>query len=1687
MAMVEFVHLHTHTEFSLLDGLSSVQALATYAAELGMSALAITDHGAMFGVVDFYKACKSAGIKPIIGIEAYVAQNSRFDRDHNEKPYHLILLAQNQTGYQNLLKLATIAQLEGFYYKPRIDKEVLAQHSDGLIVLTACAQGEIPQLLFRGQLDRTRAAIRWYQEHFPDRFYLELQSHDIPEFDPVYRQMVELSREMGVPLVATNDIHYARREQADAHDVLLCIGTGKKVNEADRMRMTDPSYYMRSPEEMARLYAHLPEALENTVKIAELCNVEIQFAPPYHLPKFPVPEGRGDSQSFLRELCYAGLVRRYGAARAQEPEVVERLEYEMGIIHTMGFDDYFLIVWDLCEAAKARDIWWNVRGSGAGSVVAYTLGITSVDPFKNRLMFERFLNPDRISMPDIDLDFPDDRREELITYTAERYGEDRVAAIITFGTLGARAAIRDVGRALDIPLNEVDRAARLVPNVPGKPVTIAQALEEVSDLKELYDTVPYIKKLLDTAREVEGVTRHASTHAAGILISDRPLVEYMPLHRPTKGEGEGPIGIVSQWPMEIVDMLGMLKVDFLGLRTLTHIRKTCEWIEKEHGRVLNMNTIPYERVPEDPEKDADVLKLYELLASGETTGIFQVESSGMRRILREMRPTQFQHIIAVLALYRPGPMENIPSYIRRMHGEEEVQYHHPILASILDDTYGICVSGDAIVTDVRTGERIRLDEVGARQEVYVQGIDEEWHTATGRITHWIHNGKKPVWEVRLRNGAHIKTTVDHHYLTEEGWKPLGELKIGDYIATPRALIPQNETFDRRKLRLLAYLLADGDLGNLAAVNFVSKDPALLTEYERCLEVFEDTAPGHVEQVRGVTRVTVAKSDRNDYHAPNQLLAWLRELGLKHPAGSKPGGVRSAEKFVPDFVFALSPEDIAYFLASLWDCDGYAGHKLWHYKTISAQLAEDVQTLLLKLGISSYIYTATYKSQRGARTSYQVTVYDTARLAEVLRPYLLTAKRNVPATTHTLGDIARVPFIAEVEAATSLSKRALMREFGIDRQHFYTKGRQRARIAATVVAPLTERLSLPETTRRLRIAWEEIVSIEAAGVEDVYDITVEGLHNFVANNIIVHNCVYQEQIMQIAVAMAGYKPGEADGIRKAVAKKVRYLMDKHKQMFLEGALKKGIPQEVSEKVWADIEFFARYGFNRAHATDYAVITAQTAYLKAHYPLEFMTALMTTERHNVEKLGFLIAEARRSGLEVLRPCINRSEVEFTIEHTPDVPGGRAIRIGLGAIKNVGDDVMRLVVEARRDGGPFKTLDDFAGRVDLRKLNRKTLECLIQAGALDDFGSRAALLATIDPLISASAQLHSARDVGQFSLFDALPGVTQTIKPPANVPPIPERRLLDWEKELLGTYLSRHPLAQQERELLRQDLINTTVDRLATEALGQQLTLVGTIQRVRRITTKKGETMAFITLEGSGGTVDVTVFPRTYERFKDKFVVERVVVVSGKLDNRPDREEHSLLADWFKEPHELLRPVSNGEYGAPDYGAPAYLAEPATFYGPAPDDFDDFPPYDFPNGNGADRSARVVQPVATATTPPPAAKAAASSKGASPSNGARHVAVGTPPPPPDEPPMPPATICVTLPRTGDSDRDFSRLAELHTLFKAESGQDYFVIYLENERGKRIELSFPNERTRCTPRLREQIAHLVGAENIRIVGNAS
>ncbi len=675
---MSFVHLHVHSEYSLLDGFSNIKKMVKRAQEMGMPALALTDHGTMFGVMEFYKSATEAGIKPVIGLEAYLAARRMSDRDPqlDKRSSHLLLLAENETGYRNLLRIASAAQLEGFYYYPRIDHEFLAGHAEGLICTSGCLSGEIPRLIQQENLEAVHRQLAWYYEVFgKDNYFLELQEHDIAESKLVNKTLLNLGKHYQARFIATNDVHYIDPGDARLQDIMLAIQTGSVLSDPNRMRMSDKTFYLRGPEEMAALFVEMPEVLSNTLLIAERCNLDLSFKG-YRLPQFNLPQGYS-IETYLRKLCEDGIERRYGA-RSTDPQVRQRLEYELNVIHEMGFDSYFLIVWDLCRHAREQGIWYNARGSAAASIVAYTLHITLVDPLQHGLIFERFLNPGRISMPDIDLDFRDDRRAEMLVYTAEKYGDDKVAQIITFGTLGARAAIRDVGRVMDIPLSEVDSAAKLIPNISGKTVTIAEALEEVSEFKQLYQSTPYFKELIDTARQMEGVVRNAGTHAAGVIVTDKPIIEYLPLHRPTgSSAGDSPIKIVTQFEMSHLEALGLLKVDFLGLATLTIMARACALIWERHGVNLNLGNIP----TDDPAT-------YELLGRGDTAGVFQVEGSGMRRYLMQMKPKVLDHVIAMVALFRPGPMDFIPRYIRRMHGEEAVEYQHPMLEPIFKETYG---------------------------------------------------------------------------------------------------------------------------------------------------------------------------------------------------------------------------------------------------------------------------------------------------------------------------------------------------------------------------------------------------------------------------------------------------------------------------------------------------------------------------------------------------------------------------------------------------------------------------------------------------------------------------------------------------------------------------------------------------------------------------------------------------------------------------------------------------------------------------------------------------------------------------------------------------------------------------------------------------------------------------------------
>jgi DNA polymerase-3 subunit alpha len=1121
-----FVHLHVHTEYSLLDGLSKIDKLVARAKALEMSALAITDHGAMYGVLNFYKACKAAEIKPIIGMEAYLAKQDMRVHDPSEKsPYHLLLLARNQTGYRNLLKIASAASLEGFYARPRIDRDFLAAHADGLICTSGCLAAEIPRMVLDGREDDARHLIGVYQDIFgKENFFLELQHHEIPDLKAMNAWLYENRAYANAPLLATNDVHYVMAEDFDAHDTLLCIQTNALKSEAKRMRMTDPSYHLRSQAEMAALFEDVPEALYNTILVAEMCDLNLDTKG-YHLPVFPVPAGY-DAPSYLREMAFKGLRWRYGEC-ADDPKIIERLDYELGVIRNMGFDTYFLIVWDLCQFARHQDIWWNVRGSAAGSVTAYVLGITNIDPLQNNLIFERFLNPGRVSMPDIDMDFPDDRRSTMIEYAMNKYGSDKVAAIITFGTLKARAAIKDVARALAFQPSEVGKLTALVPNIPSRPVTLAECLSDdpekaVPALKELHANDARIRNLLETAITVEGVSRNAGTHAAGIIIGDRPLVEYLPLNRPL---GETPVHQITQFPMEVCEKIGLLKVDFLGLATLTVMRKACELIERHHNIRFSMDNIPYRPDPNDPEQSRKVAQAFDLIGRGDTTGVFQLESGGMKKMLVEMKPRTFEHIVAAISLYRPGPMQLIPTFIRRMHGKEETPYLHPKLEPILKETYGICV-------------------------------------------------------------------------------------------------------------------------------------------------------------------------------------------------------------------------------------------------------------------------------------------------------------------------------------------------------------------------------------------------------------------------------YQEQIQQIAASLFGYSLGDADLMRRAVSKKKAKDLMEHKAKFIERGPERGVSAEVAEKIFADIEFFAAYGFNKSHAADYAVLTCQTAYLKAHYPHEYYTALLSVQRHNIADVSLFTADARRSGIPVLGPDINISELDFVIQ---DVGGGkRGIRFGLSAIKNVGEKVVEMIVEERTAHGPFTDLTDFAHRVNLQLVGRRAMESMAKVGAFDSLGvDRDTMLLNVERVMEFSKNYQEAKARGQFMMFGA-EEMLELAPCPANKRS-DNRTYLAWEKELIGLYVSSHPLnavLPKLQQLATFHLVHQLIadhnnedsggsDDEKDDLNGRPVAVAGLIESVRTVTTKKGDSMAIVRLEDMTGSIDCVFFPKVWERHKEEIKPDALFLVYGKADT--SRGDPQVIVDRATQQFDTIYEVE------PDYVRPRI----ARLAPPPPDSDDDAPP--------------------------------------------------------------------------------------------------------------------------------------------------
>ncbi|MCI0521112.1 MAG: DNA polymerase III subunit alpha [Chloroflexi bacterium] len=1273
---MSFVHLHVHSEYSLLDGFSNIKKLVQRVKEMDMPAVALTDHGTMFGVIDFYNAAAAAGVKPIIGVETYLAARSMKERDPQEdkKSTHLLLLAENETGYKNLLQLASAAQLDGFYYYPRVDHELLAKYSEGLICTSGCMSAEVPRLLQQGRQEEARGLLDWYYETFgKERFFLELQSHEIPELESINKNLIALGRRYDARFVATNDVHYVDKSDARLQDVLLAIQTGCTLTDPNRMRMTDPSYYLRSPQEMAALFSEIPDALSNTLLIAERCSLDLGFKE-YHLPNFETPPGYS-VQSYLKELCLAGIERRYGG-RAGDAEIRQRLEYELEVIHRMGFDTYFLIVWDLCRHARSQEIWYNARGSAAGSIVAYALDITLVDPIGHGLIFERFLNPGRKSMPDIDLDFRDDRRADMMEYTAGKYGDDKVAQIITFGTMGARAAIRDVARVMDIPLNEVDNIAKLIPNIPGKPVTIRQALEEVPDFKKFHDSAPYIKELIETAAEMEGVVRSAGTHAAGVIITDKPIIEYLPLHRPTSGAEDSPIKTVTQFEMSVVESLGLLKVDFLGLATLTIMARACDLIKQRHGVDYNLDNIPVD----DPAT-------YELLGRGDTAGVFQVEGSGMRRWLIEMKPKELANVIAMVALFRPGPMDFIPGYIRRMHGEEEVTYRHPALEPIFKETYG------------------------------------------------------------------------------------------------------------------------------------------------------------------------------------------------YP-------------------------------------------------------------------------------------------------------------------------------------------------------------------------------------------------------------------------------VYQEQLMFAVMQLGGFTAPEADDLRKAVSKKIKDKLMKMREKFVEGAARNGIPEETGNAIFDDWEEFARYGFNKAHAADYGIIAVQTAYLKRHYPVEYMTALLSVTQGDTAKVALYSADCRRMGITVAPPDVNQSGWDFTIQDAAEA----TIRVGLGAVKNVGHGPVDAILKGR-GATPFSSLNDFAHRVDLRQVGKRALESLVKVGAMDSFGLRQALLEGVDRIIAASAAHFRAREMGQLSLFGGHSGVADTISLPKATVEISRREILNWERELIGLYVSDHPLSPVMSELTQ--AVTHFSGQLAEAQPNEKVRVAGLVTRVRPHVSKAGKPMGFVAIEDLQGVIELVVFPSVWSRVAEMLDYDRIVLVDGRVDQagaEPKILVDSVTTDFKittplqQAPRQAVQPEAQlpaqpavqpqgrtvGEAWAVKYVQPAQAAAGEAM--PPPPDL-------FPEGWEMEGAAPVLAAQARADAP------AAEKEAEAPPPPTRANPALVPAPvieaePLEQPaPMLPylvspiaqpesgkvQMVTVVLRASEDRTRDFLRMRRIHGIVMSYPGNDRFAFHVF-EKGRGYLVEFPNFTTGYCPELQARLAALVGAENVRI-----
>ena len=1925
----EFVHLHLHTQFSLLDGAIKIKELPEYALKLGYKAVAITDHGNLFGSHRFYKALKGVGLKPIIGMEAYITKGSRFtkigkgteDNYTDTQNHHIVLIAKNDIGLKNLMKLSSKGYLEGLHYKPRIDLELLNEHREGLICLTACLKGLPTYYASRGE---EREAEKWLLKLVDifgkEDLYVELQPHDIEEQITANRILVELAKKHGLKTIATCDVHYLKPEDKAAHNILVALQTKKKYQELLQspygQKLQKMELHFASPEEVWRRFENKfdgwEKALLNTLEVAEKVADSLEYFEntDYKMPVYQVPEGE-TLESYFRKLAVEGLKKRIAKGQAKDDPIYwERLNYEMDVISKMGFPGYFLIVQDFINWAKERGIpvgpgrgcvlpetpvmlgsgeikpikevdvgdfvlthrgavlpvlnrfeydveetlvevdvgnerltltedhkvlalktvpckvksvkptickptcnryckekpyknyilqwlpasqlrkgdflvfprqpsmereivfdllryvekskaprWdenylWYERGSNAlktskvprfvkfdhdlakilgyflsegytkvdpnggvvgfgfhkkerkfaeellklfekvfnlkgkifesknrnairvefkskivaqflrnlcgdratnkrippeivlkgkdefvktligymfrgdghngkaerttsinytttspslayqlrlllarfgfwasvlkqnrkrenwniqyklklsgkqllrwnevfkdfpvevkgqkffrndsffvderfiyvkvrnvkkvpykgkvyditvpvdhsyttsavsihnsagGSLVAYALGITDIDPIKHDLLFERFLNPDRVSMPDIDVDFCQDRRDEVIDYVRQKYGKDNVSQIITYNFLKSKSVIRDVCRAFGVPLEKADRLAKLIPQ--GETQGSQLSLEEMTDwtmeqLKEKYgerpdieDSVlkfrqmvnsdPSLKRIVEVAKKLDGLARHTGIHAAGVVIAPEPLIELTPLFARKEKDKETKkekFTVATQYDMAVLEEVGLLKMDFLGLKTLTELDHMKKMVKELYGRDINFLELDYT----DP-------KVYELLKSGKTTGVFQLESKGMQNLLIRLKPDRFDDLIAVLALYRPGPLKSglVDSFVRRKHGEEPITYEFPELEPILKETYGLCLSGDSEIY-LSDGRSLTIKEIveGNLTGLEVLSVDLKTNkTVKGRIKRVFDNGVKDVYELVLSNGMRIKATEDHKFLTPEGWKELKDLKVGkDLLAVPKKVPTAGNTYNPYRLKVLAYLLADGYISGKTGVAFVNKDPVLVKSFkEATLKGFENVKFTDYLRRNNVINSFVVSKVRDRYRS-NRVLLWLEELGLRFK--------RSEEKFIPQFVFDLREDLIALFLAAFWDCDGYTGRDTAHIKTLSQKIAYGVQKLLLKLGIQS----AVYVTKQDGKNVYQVNVLDLKRFAEKVIPFMVTdkAKRAIPKRE------ARGFYPKEVAVEKALrfmeengiSQRGFSKKTGVSRSGFFRS--KNPWVDTNLLKKVNFLLGDEEIETYLNgdILFIPVKEIRYVGKERVYDLEIETYHNFVANGIVCHNCIYQEQIMKMSQILSGFTPGEADTLRKAIGKKKKDLMEQMKGKFIEGAVKKGHDRKKIEELWDSIEKFASYSFNKSHSTAYAYISFWTAYFKAHYPGVFFAVKLSTEK-NENKFIALIKDAKLFGFELLPPDINKSDIHFSLE---EKDGKTYIRYGLAKIKGVGEEAAKAIKEAKERFGRFKSLADFVKKVDKRKVNKKVIEALIEAGAFDFTGeSREELLKKV----RSDEKLTLA--VGQNNLF-ANKGKKGSLKVEEKL------ELLKRERELLGFYLSGHPLDPFPHLL---EKFKTRIEDLE-EDTPETVEIPGVVVDFQEKRTRSGKYMAIFNLIDKTGIIECVVFPETYEAVKDKLGEDKVVVVSGYISTDFETERKKLVVQSVKTPEEIGEEIS------------------------------------------------------------------------------------------------------------------------------------------------------------------------------------